>query len=216
MKKVFSKSMLILLCISIIVVAAGCGGDDGPAEGEVALVNNYSTSPPKDMTVSAKSNYFGLDVEAISDRFGYRIGYAIIKNGEREDFTLYSFEPSPVEDFKITRCSFIIGGKVNEGEITIQHIQSGEGWAYTSDVTELEIPLLTGNMQLIRNSEFETTLLVGDDLVLWGIIGSVDNEALRPTTIEIFDGYRTIYEALNNPAKADRAFLLLFYITAGA
>ena len=215
MKKVLGKLILILLCISMIVIAAGCG-DDGPDEGSVAFINGYTKSPPKDMNVSAKASFFGFDVEALSDRFGYRIGYAIVVNGERTDSTMYSFEPSPVEDFKFTTCGFIIGGNFNAGQITIQHIQSGEGWAYTSDVIEIEIPELTGNLQLVRSSDFESTLLVGDDLVLWGVIGSVNNEPLRPTTIEIFDGYRTIYEALNNPAKADRQFLLLFYITAGA
>ena len=211
----YGKLILVILCALMIVVAAGCG-DKGPPEGAVAIINNYSTSPPKDLSVSARASYFGFDVEAISDRFGYRIGYAVIIGGDRTDYIMYSFEPSPVEDFKITKCGFIIGGNFNSGEVTIQHIQSGEGWSYTSDVIDVEIPELTGNLRLVRNNDFENMLLVGDDLVLWGVIGSVNNEPLRPTTIELFDGYRTLYEALANPAKADRQFLLLFYVTAGA
>ena len=211
----YSKPLLILLCIMFVISVAGCGGDDG-MDGAVALINGYTTSLPKDIRAPANANFFGFRIEAMGDRFGYRVGYAIVENGVRTDTIVYSYTPTGVDDFKITNCSFILAGNFFEGNLRLQHMQSGDGWSYTGDTVTLEINPLSGYTILTRRSDFEATLLIGDDLVLACAIGSADNETLRPTSLEIFDGYRTIDEALVNPAKADRPFLLIFYISAGA
>ena len=207
----YSKPVIILVCVLSIAFTAGC---NKTIEGAVASITGYTTSPPKDISVPTKSNYIGFKVEAAGDRYGYRIGYAIVENGIRTDTILYSFNPTPQNDFKLTKCSFILSGNFFDEFIKLQHIQSGDGWDYVSDTIEIPLPVLSGYTLLTRGSDFESMLLIGDDLVLACVVGSVENETLRPTTLEVFDLYRTINEALTDPAKADRPFLLIFYISA--
>jgi hypothetical protein len=76
------------------------------------------------------------------------------------------------------------------------------------------MPVLSGVSFLTRADDFESALGWGDDLVIAAAIGSADDEVLRPLTIEFFDNFRTIDEALDNQNMADRPFLLLFYVSA--
>jgi len=208
----FGKPIILFLLVFGFIFTSGCGG--GGVEGAVATVSGFTTSAPKDVNARATDRFFGFSVEAEGDRYGYKIGYAIVENGVRTDHVLYSFTPTPNDDFKNTSCTFILSGNFLDEFVKLQHIQSGDGWSYNSDVIQINLPVLSGFMVLPRANDFEHLLLFGDDLVIASVIGATGGETLRPTTLDVFDQYRTIDEALTNPSKADRPFLLIFYISA--
>ena len=208
----FGKPVILLVLVFGFIFTTGCGG--GGVEGAVATISGFTTSAPKDVSVKASDSFFGFSAEAAGDRYGYRIGYAVVENGVRTDHIIYTFTPTPNDDFKNTTCSFVLSGNFFDEYVKLQHIQSGDGWSYVGDTTQIHLPILSGFTILTRPNDFEHLLLFGDDLVIASVIGATGNEVLRPTTLDVFDQYRTIDEALTNPSKADRPFLLIFFITA--
>jgi len=83
----FSKPIILLLLIFGFILTTGCG--DGGVEGAVATVSGFTYTAPKDSNARASDRFFGFSVDGEGDRYGYKIGYAIVENGERTDRILF-------------------------------------------------------------------------------------------------------------------------------
>jgi hypothetical protein len=213
MKKIikFGKPLLLILCVISIMLVSGCGGT---IEGAVASITNYSTTIPRDMQAPATARFVSFHIESESERFGYQIGFATVVNGIRNDTILYTFGPFTQSEFASVYCSVLIMGNFFSENVSFIHRQHGDGWSYVSDQIVVYLPELSGYNLLNRSSYFEHILLEGEDLVVAGAIGSVDGEVLRPITLDVFDNFRTIDDALNSHHFEYRPFLLIFFISA--
>jgi hypothetical protein len=214
MKKVF-----VLILIGIIAVSgAGCKQVSGSdSDSIVCEISAYTTVLPSNVEAAlpnAEFLYFNVNPKEYGH--DYKIGYALIVDGERTDNILYHFDSTGEQNLTDTEISFLLTGSFfEENPVGLSHAMITGGTTTGGDIF-IEMPKLTGYAPLMRPENYRAFLHEGEELVLACFVGSMaDNGRLRATAIGIFDEYGTIDEAMKNSDNLqDNPVHLIFYITA--